>query len=284
MKSVSRSPFLITMLAFGFAFLYLPILLLILYSFNESRLVTVWGGFSVKWYAELFQDAQILGAAKISLTVAAITATFATALGTLAGLVLVRFGRFRGRTLFSGMITAPLVMPEVVTGLSILLLFVALEHLIGWPAGRGVTTITIAHVTFTMAYVAIIVQSRLSQLDGSMEEAAMDLGARPAKAFLLVTLPIIAPALVSGWLLAFTLSLDDLVIASFAAGPDSTTLPMVVFSSVRLGVSPKINALATLLVVGATIIIIGAAWFMRRQERDRDRAVARAMAEQSGRD
>ncbi len=284
MKSVSRSPFLVTMLAFGFAFLYLPILLLILYSFNESRLVTVWGGFSVKWYGELFQDAQILGAAKISLTVAAITATFATALGTLAGLVLVRFGRFRGRTLFSGMITAPLVMPEVVTGLSILLLFVALEQLIGWPAGRGVTTITIAHVTFTMAYVAIIVQSRLTQLDGSMEEAAMDLGARPAKAFLLVTLPIIAPALVSGWLLAFTLSLDDLVIASFAAGPDSTTLPMVVFSSVRLGVSPKINALATLLVLGATIIIIGAAWFMRRQERDRDRAVARAMAEQRERE
>ncbi|KJS43220.1 MAG: spermidine/putrescine ABC transporter permease [Rhodospirillaceae bacterium BRH_c57] len=284
MKSVSRSPFLITMLAFGFAFLYLPILLLILYSFNESRLVTVWGGFSVKWYAELFQDAQILGAAKISLTVAAITATLATALGTLAGLVLVRFGRFRGRTLFSGMITAPLVMPEVVTGLSILLLFVALEQLIGWPAGRGVTTITIAHVTFTMAYVAIIVQSRLTQLDGSMEEAAMDLGARPAKAFLLVTLPIIAPALVSGWLLAFTLSLDDLVIASFAAGPDSTTLPMVVFSSVRLGVSPKINALATLLVLGATIIIIGAAWFMHRQDRDRDRAVARAMAEQKDRE
>lgn len=284
MKSVSRSPFLITMLAFGFAFLYLPILLLILYSFNESRLVTVWGGFSVKWYAELFQDAQILGAAKISLTVAAITATLATALGTLAGLVLVRFGRFRGRTLFSGMITAPLVMPEVVTGLSILLLFVALEQLIGWPAGRGVTTITIAHVTFTMAYVAIIVQSRLTQLDGSMEEAAMDLGARPAKAFLLVTLPIIAPALVSGWLLAFTLSLDDLVIASFAAGPDSTTLPMVVFSSVRLGVSPKINALATLLVLGATAIIIGAAWFMHRQDRDRDRAVARAMAEQKDRE
>lgn len=284
MKSVSRSPFLITMLAFGFAFLYLPILLLILYSFNESRLVTVWGGFSVKWYAELFQDAQILGAAKISLTVAAITATLATALGTLAGLVLVRFGRFRGRTLFSGMITAPLVMPEVVTGLSILLLFVALEQLIGWPAGRGVTTITIAHVTFTMAYVAIIVQSRLTQLDGSMEEAAMDLGARPAKAFLLVTLPIIAPALVSGWLLAFTLSLDDLVIASFAAGPDSTTLPMVVFSSVRLGVSPKINALATLLVLGATAIIIGAAWFMHRQDRDRDRAVARAMAEQRDRE
>ncbi|MFA7429609.1 MAG: ABC transporter permease subunit [Rhodospirillaceae bacterium] len=280
MSSVSRSPFLITMLAFGFAFLYVPIVLLVLYSFNESRLVTVWGGFSVKWYAELFQDAQILGAAEISLTVAAITATLATVLGTLAGLVLVRFGRFRGRTLFSGMITAPLVMPEVITGLSILLLFVALEQAIGWPDGRGVTTITIAHVTFTMAYVAIIVQSRLSQLDGSMEEAAMDLGARPAKAFLLVTLPIIAPALVSGWLLAFTLSLDDLVIASFAAGPDSTTLPMVVFSSVRLGVSPKINALATLLVLLATVAIVGAAWFMHRQEREREKAVARALAEQ----
>lgn len=279
MTSVSRSPFLLTMLAFGFAFLYVPILLLILYSFNESRLVTVWGGFSLQWYGELFRDAQILGAAKVSLTVAAITATLATALGTLAGLVLVRFGRFKGRTLFSGMITAPLVMPEVITGLSILLLFVALEQAIGWPAGRGMTTITIAHVTFTMAYVAIIVQSRLTQFDGSVEEAAMDLGARPAKVFLFITLPIIAPALVAGWLLAFTLSLDDLVIASFAAGPDSTTLPMVVFSSVRLGVSPKINALATLLVLAATLAIVGAAWFMHRQQREREKAVTRALAD-----
>ncbi|MGC2857328.1 ABC transporter permease subunit [Novispirillum sp. DQ9] len=279
MTSVSRSPFLITMLAFGFAFLYVPILLLIIYSFNESRLVTIWGGFSLHWYGELFRDAQILGAAKISLLVAAITATLATALGTLAGLVLVRFGRFKGRTLFSGMITAPLVMPEVITGLSILLLFVALEQAIGWPDGRGVTTITIAHVTFTMAYVAVIVQSRLGQMDTSVEEAAMDLGARPAKVFFLVTLPIIAPALVSGWLLAFTLSLDDLVVASFAAGPDSTTLPMVVFSSVRMGVSPKINALATLLVLLATVAIVAAAWFMHRQEREREKAVTRALAD-----
>lgn len=279
MTSVSRSPFLVSMLAFGFAFLYVPILLLIVYSFNESRMVAIWGGFSTQWYGELFRDSQILDAAKTSLLVATITATLATALGTLAGLVLVRFGRFRGRTLFSGMITAPLVMPEVITGLSILLLFVALEQAIGWPAGRGVTTITIAHVTFTMAYVAVIVQSRLGQMDTSVEEAAMDLGARPAKVFFLITLPIIAPALVSGWLLAFTLSLDDLVVASFAAGPDSTTLPMVVFSSVRLGVSPKINALATLLVLLATVAIVAAAWIMHRQEREREKAVTRALAD-----
>lgn len=275
-----RSPILITAMAFGFAFLYVPILLLILYSFNESRLVTVWGGFSLKWYGELVRNAQILEAAKTSLLVAVTTATLATALGTMAGLILARFGRFRGRTLFAGMITAPLVMPEVVTGLSILLLFVALEQIIGWPDGRGVTTITIAHVTFTMAYVAVIIQSRLGQLDESVEEAALDLGARPAKVFLVITLPIIAPALLSGWLLAFTLSLDDLVIASFTAGPNSTTLPMVVFSSVRLGVTPEINALATLLIVFAAVTIGLAAWVMARGERRRERAMARAMAEQ----
>jgi putrescine transport system permease protein len=276
----TRSPFLIACMAFGFAFLYIPILLLVIYSFNESRLVTVWGGFSAKWYGELFADDQILGAAKTSLLIGTWTATIATALGTIAGLALARFGRFKGRTLFSGMITAPLVMPEVITGLSLLLLFVALEDLIGWPAGRGVSTITIAHVTFTMAYVAIIIQSRLGQMDESVEEAAMDLGARPVKVFFVITLPIIAPALVSGWLLSFTLSLDDLVIASFTSGPDSTTLPMVVFSSVRLGVSPKINALATLLVGAAALCIVSAAVIMRRIERERERATTKALAEQ----
>ncbi|MBB4266397.1 ABC transporter permease subunit [Roseospira visakhapatnamensis] len=278
-----RSPFLIATLAFGFAFLYGPILLLILYSFNESRLVTVWGGFSTKWYAELFRDEQILDAALVSLRVGVFSATIATVLGTLSALMMVRFGRFRGRLLFTGMITAPLVMPEVITGLSLLLLFVALETAIGWPAGRGVDTITIAHTTFCMAYVTVVVRARLAGLDRSVEEAAMDLGARPLKAFLVITLPMLMPALVSGWLLGFTLSLDDLVIASFVAGPSSTTLPMVVFSSVRLGISPKINALATLLVILATVTILIAAWILWRQERERDRAVSQALAEDKGR-
>jgi len=275
-----RSLFLMSSLAFGFAFLYVPILLLILFSFNESRLVTVWGGFSTKWYAELFQDEQMLNAALVSLRVGVYSATVATVLGTLSALMMVRFGRFRGRLVFTGMITAPLVMPEVITGLSLLLLFVALEHAIGWPGGRGVDTITIAHTTFCMAYVNVVVQARLADLDRSVEEAAMDLGARPLKAFLVITLPMLAPALVSGWLLGFTLSLDDLVIASFVAGPSSTTLPMVVFSSVRLGISPKINALATLLVLLATMTILIVATIMWRQERERARAVARAVAEE----
>ncbi len=277
-----RSVFLISMLAFGFAFLYVPILLLILFSFNESRLVTVWGGFSLKWYLELFRNEQILGAALVSLRIAVTSATIATVLGTLSALMMVRFGRFRGRILFTGMITAPLVMPEVITGLSLLLMFVSLEMLIGWPAGRGVDTITIAHTTFCMAYVNVVVQSRLAWLDRSVEEAAMDLGARPLKAFLVITLPMLAPALVSGWLLSFTLSLDDLVIASFVAGPASSTLPMVVFSSVRLGVTPEINALATLLVLLATATILLAAAVLWRQDRVRERAITRALAEERG--
>ena len=256
---------------FGYAFLYVPIFLLMLYSFNENRLVTVWSGFSTKWYGELLENTQLLDAAYLSLKVAAISASFAVVLGTLAGLALARFGRFRGRMLFGGMITAPLVMPEVITGLSLLLLFVALEGLIGWPDGRGVTTITIAHTTFTMAYVAVIVQSRLSSMDDSLEEAAMDLGARPAKVFFVITLPIISPAIVSGWLLAFTLSLDDLVIASFVSGPGSTTLPMVIFSSVRLGVSPQINALATVIVLLVATGIFIATLVLARQERQRKR-------------
>ncbi|GEO82260.1 ABC transporter permease subunit [Pararhodospirillum oryzae] len=267
MTSWRRNGFLITALGFGFAFLYVPIFLLILYSFNGGRLVTVWAGFSTKWYGELLHNEQLLGAAWISLRIAVTTASFATVLGTMAALAMVRFGRFGGRTLFSGMLSAPLVMPEVITGLASLLLFVSMERLLGWPEGRGVTTITIAHITFCTAYVAVVMQARLQDMDRSIEEAAMDLGARPLKVFFVITIPVIAPALVAGWLLSFTLSLDDLVIASFVSGPASSTLPMVVFSSIRLGVSPEINALATLLVVLATVAIAAVGWLQVRQER-----------------
>ena len=273
-----RSFVLITALAFGFAFLYVPILLMIVYSFNAGKLVTVWAGFSTKWYVSLFQNDQMLNAAKLSLKIAALNATGAVILGTLAGLVLARFGSFKGRTLLSGMTTAPLVMPEVITGLSLLLLFVAMDAAFGWPAGRGVTTMTIAHITFSMAYVTVVVQSRLTTFDESLEEAAMDLGARPAKVVLVITLPIILPAIVSGWLLAFTLSWDDLVISSFVSGPGSTTLPMLIFSKVRLGVSPEINALATILVLAVTVGIVASALWMQRKERLRQRDVQMALA------
>jgi len=252
-------------LVFGFAFLYVPILSLVVYSFNKSRLVTVWGGFSTEWYGKLFANEQILQAAWLSLRIAALNATCATILGTLAGFSLARFGRFRGRTLLVTLTTAPLVMPEVITGLSLLLLFVALEQAVGWPAGRGMTTITLAHITFTLSYVTVVVQSRLASLDVSLEEAAMDLGARPAKVFALITLPIIAPAVLSGWLLAFTISLDDLVITSFVAGPGASTLPMVIFSKVRLGVSPDINALATIMVALVSIGVLIAGIVMARR-------------------
>ena len=273
-----RSFFVLTMLAFGFAFLYVPILSMIFFSFNSSKLVTVWAGFSTKWYGALFHDTQMLNAAKLSIKIASLNATGAVILGTVAGLVLARFGRFKGRTLLSGMTTAPLVMPEVITGLSLLLLFVAMEQLFGWPQGRGVTTITLAHITFSMAYVTVVVQSRLTTFDEALEEAAMDLGARPAKVFFVITLPIILPAIISGWLLAFTLSWDDLVITSFVSGPGSTTLPMLIFSKVRLGVSPDINALATILVAIVTIGIVGSALWMQRQERMRQRDVQLALA------
>lgn len=273
-----RSFFVLSMMAFGFAFLYIPILSLIVYSFNESRLVTVWAGFSTKWYVELLQNQQVLDAAKLSLKIATINATGATILGTLAGLALARFGRFRGRALLTGMATAPLVMPEVITGLSLLLLFVAMEQAFGWPAGRGMTTITIAHITFSMAYVTVVVQSRLATLDESLEEAAMDLGARPAKVFFRITLPIILPAILAGWLLAFTLSWDDLVITSFVSGPGSSTLPLVIFSKVRLGVSPDINALATILVLIVAFGIVSAGLYMQRQQRIRERDVQQALA------
>lgn len=277
---MNRSPALmLSYLVFGFAFLYVPILLLMIFSFNENRLVTVWSGFSAKWYGELLGNEQILSAAWLSIRIAATNATLALALGTLAGLVMARFGRFRGRILFSGMIAAPLVMPEVITGLSLLLMFVSLDQLIGWPGARGVTTITIAHITFSMAYVAVIIQSRLIGLDPSIEEAAMDLGARPAKVFLVITLPMIAPALVAGWLLAFTLSLDDLVIASFVSGPGASTLPMVIFSKVRLGVSPEINALATIIVLVMAGGIFAVGLLANRQERRRQLDQKMAMGE-----
>ncbi|MEM9900576.1 MAG: ABC transporter permease [Pseudomonadota bacterium] len=234
--------FNVTALSFGFAFLYIPMLILIIYSFNESRLVTVWAGFSTKWYGELFRNEQFLDAAWVTVKVAVFSSTIATVLGTMAAYVLVRGGRFFGRTLFSGMIYAPLVMPEVITGLSLLLLFISIG------LDRGVLTIVLAHTTFSMCYVSVVVSSRLVSFDRSVEEAALDLGCTPWDAFRSVTLPLIMPAVVSGWLLAFTLSLDDLVIASFTAGPAATTLPIQIFSSVRLGVSPEINALSTILI------------------------------------
>lgn len=244
-------------MALGYAFLYVPIFVLMVYSFNASDRVTVWDGLSTRWYLALLRNEQIIDAALLSLAIAAANASVATLLGLMAGFALARLGRFRGRTLFAGMLAAPLVVPEVVTGLSLLLLFVALEGVVGWPAGRGALTITLAHITFSMAFVAVIVQARLSVADRAVEEAALDLGASPWKVFLHITVPMIAPALVAGWLLAFTLSLDDLVIASFVSGPGSSTLPMVIFSKVRLGLSPEINALATILIVtvGAGVLI-----------------------------
>lgn len=256
-----RNWLLITATVLGFAFLYVPIMLLVVSSFNENRLVNVWSGFSVKWYAELFADAQMLSAAWLSLQIAAISASIALVLGTLVSIALVRFRRFRGRTALSAMVSAPLVMPDVITGLSMLLLFVTMESLIGWPAGRGMLTIIIAHTTFCIAFITVVVQSRLRDFDHSLEEAAEDLGATPARVFFDVTLPIISPALISGWLLAFTLSLDDLVIASFVSGPGSSTLPMVIFSKIRLGVSPDVNALATIMIgivaIGVAIATLG---------------------------
>ncbi|MBM2854029.1 MAG: spermidine/putrescine transporter permease [Steroidobacteraceae bacterium] len=273
-----RSFFVLTMMAFGFAFLYIPILSLIVYSFNASRLVTVWGGFSTKWYVALMHNEAVKDAAWLSFRIATMNATGATVLGTLAGLALARFGRFRSRSLLAGLTTAPLVMPEVITGLSMLLLFVAMEQLFGWPDGRGITTITIAHITFSMAYVTVVVQSRLATLDESLEEAAMDLGARPAKVFFLITLPIIMPAILAGWLLAFTLSWDDLVITSFVNGPGSSTLPVLIFSKMRLGVSPDINALATVLVLIVTVGIVTAGLLMARQQKRRELDVQQAIA------
>jgi putrescine transport system permease protein len=279
MSSPSLSPLTKLFLLLGFIFLYAPMLSLVVYSFNESRLVTVWSGFSVKWYGELFRDRQMMDAVWVSIRVAFYTACTAVVLGTMAAMAMTRLRSFRGKTLFGAMITAPLVMPEVITGLSILLLFVSLSDWFGIGGARGMTTIWIAHVTFAMAFVTVVVSSRLTELDRSLEEAAMDLGANRLKVFFVITLPIIAPALISGWLLAFTLSLDDLVIASFVSGPASTTLPMKVFSSVRLGVSPKVNALASLMILSVSIAAVIAWWLMTRDDRRRKREAQEALVQ-----
>jgi putrescine transport system permease protein len=263
------SPFLITVLAVGIAVLYVPILVMIGYSFNSSALVSVWGGFSTSWYTHLVHDDQILDAAWLSLRIGVVVSTLSVVLGTLAAVALVRFRRFRGRLLLTGMINAPLVMPEIVTGITQLLLFISMLHLFGWPH-RGFTTIVIAHVAFCSAYAAITIQSRLNGADRSLEEAAMDLGAGPVGAFMDTTLPAIAPALASSWLLSFTLSLDDLVISSFVSGPGASTLPMVIFSKVKLGVTPDVNALASLIICLVGVCVLGAGYLMQRAERRRD--------------
>jgi putrescine transport system permease protein len=261
-----------TSLTLGFAFLYLPILILVIYSFNESKLVTVWAGFSTKWYGEIWHNQGFRDAAVVTLKVALLSSTLATILGTMAAYVLVRGGRFMGRTLFSGMIYAPLVVPDVITGLSLLLLFISIGM------DRGVTTIVLAHGTFAMCYVSVVVSSRLVSFDRSLEEAALDLGCSPWDAFRSVTLPIIAPAVISGWLLAFTLSLDDLVIASFASGPGATTLPMKIFSQVRLGVSPEINALSTILIGIVTVGVVTSSLMSKRATVRRRRQEQEALA------
>ncbi|WP_085728682.1 ABC transporter permease subunit [Pseudomonas sp. R37(2017)] len=265
------------MLIFGLSFIYLPMLILVIYSFNASKLVTVWGGWSFKWYAGLLDNTQLMGSVVRSLEIACYTAVAAVALGTLAAFVLTRVTRFKGRTLFGGLVTAPLVMPEVITGLSLLLLFVAMAQLIGWPQERGIVTIWIAHTTFCAAYVAVVVSSRLRELDLSIEEAAMDLGAKPFKVFFLITIPMIAPSLAAGGMMSFALSLDDLVLASFVSGPGSTTLPMEVFSAVRLGVKPEINAVASLILLAVSIVTFMVWYFSRRAEESRKRAIQEAM-------
>jgi putrescine transport system permease protein len=263
-----RSRFLTIMLTIGLAFFYIPMILLVIYSFNYSKLVPVWGGWSIRWYEKLlFDSPDVWAAVSLSLKIAFVNATFATLLGTLAALVMVRFGRFKGRTLFGGMLVAPLVMPEVITGLSLLVLFISLKEAIGWPAERGFTTITIAHITFSMAYVAVTVQARLTGVGQTLEEAAADLGAKPFKVLTTITIPQLTPALISGWLLAFTLSLDDLVIASFVTGPGANTLPILIFSRIRLGLRPDINALATIIILFVAICVAIAAILMFRQHR-----------------
>lgn len=264
-----NSTFLITMLCFGFAFFYIPILSMIVYSFNASRLATVWGGFSTKWYVSLLSNDQVIDALLLSVKIALVSATIATILGTMAGIALARFTKFRGRVLFSGLVTAPLIMPEVITGISSLIFFIMLADWIGWPGQRGFTTITLAHITFSMVFVTTIVQARMVQTDRAIEEAAMDLGSRPWQVMFDVTLPVISPAIVAGWLLAFTISLDDVVISTFVTGPGSTTLPLLIWSKVRLGVTPDINALATLMVLAVGIGVILAGIILNRAEKRR---------------
>ncbi|GAA6194375.1 putrescine ABC transporter permease PotI [Phaeobacter gallaeciensis] len=264
-----RSRFLTIMLVLGMAFFYVPMVLLVVYSFNYSKIVPVWGGWSLRWYEVLFQSEEVWMAVSLSLKIAFVNATFATMLGTLAGLAMVRFGRFRGRTLFGGMLVAPLVMPEVITGLSLLVFFISMKQLVGWPEQRGFATITIAHITFSLAYVAVTIQARLTGMGEDLEEAAADLGAKPFKVLTAITIPRLTPALISGWLLAFTLSLDDLVIASFVTGPGANTLPILIFSRIRLGLRPDINALATIMIlVIATCVAIAAILMFRQQRAD----------------
>ncbi|MDC7717791.1 ABC transporter permease subunit [Vogesella sp. DC21W] len=273
------SPFLKGVLVVGFLFLYIPIVSLIVYSFNESKLVTVWGGFSTKWYASLFANEQIMAAVKLSIEIALASALAAVVLGTIAGFVLARFKRFPGSTLFAGMMTAPMVMPEVITGLSMLLLFISMQQLVGVPSERGFITIWVGHTTLCMAYVAVVVRSRLLEIDQSLEDAAMDLGARPLKIFFVITLPLVSQAIASGFLLSVTLSLDDLVTTAFLSGPGSTTLPQVIFSKVRLGLNPEINALASITVLVVGVVVLLANYLMLNAQRNRDKAIAAAMRE-----
>ena len=267
-----------SVLTFGFLFLYIPIISLVVFSFNESKLVTIWSGFSLKWYAALLQDDELLTAAWLSLKIGLMTASASVVIGTWAGFVLARFGRFRGFTLFAGMINAPLVIPEVIQGISLLLLFVAMEQMLGWPKGRGVVTMWIGHVMLCVSYVAIIVQSRVKELNRSLEEAALNLGATPLKVFFVITLPLISQALMSGWLLSFTLSIDDLVLSAFLSGPGSTTLPLVVFSRVRLGLNPEMNALATIFISLVTIGVVSVNTLLVAKERKRLRDMQAALA------
>jgi putrescine transport system permease protein len=264
-----RPTFLISVMIFGFAFFYIPILSMIVYSFNASRLATVWGGFSTKWYVALFTNDKVIDALILSLKIALVSATIATILGTMSGIVLARYTKFRGRTLFSGLVTAPLIMPEVITGISLLIFFILLGDWIGWPASRGFTTITLAHITFSAVFVTTIVHARMLQADRAIEEAAMDLGSRPWQVMFDITLPVISPAILSGWLLAFTISLDDVVITAFTTGPGSTTLPLLIWSKVKLGVTPDINALATLMVVTVGLGVVAAGIIMNRAEKRR---------------
>ncbi|NQV46396.1 MAG: ABC transporter permease subunit [Rhodospirillaceae bacterium] len=275
-----RSRFLTFMLGAGLAFLYVPMIMLVIYSFNYSKIVPVWGGWSLRWYESLFKSEDVWNAVVLSLKIAVVNATFATLLGTLAGLAMVRFGKFRGRTLFGGMLVAPLVMPEVITGLSLLVLFITLKKLIGWPEDRGFTTITIAHITFSLAYVAVIIQSRLTGMGETLEEAALDLGAKPFRVLTDITLPRLAPGMVAGWLLAFTLSLDDLVIASFVTGPGANTLPILIFSRIRLGLRPDINALATIIILVVATGVAIAAFIMYRQQKQFQRDMQIAFQEE----
>ncbi|PYY97428.1 ABC transporter permease subunit [Pseudomonas sp. TKO14] len=276
---MKRFSFSSLMLVLGLLFIYLPMLILVIYSFNASKLVTVWGGWSINWYIGLLDNTQLMGSVVRSLEIACYTAVAAVALGTLAAFVLTRITHFKGRTLFGGLVTAPLVMPEVITGLSLLLLFVAMAQAVGWPQERGIVTIWIAHTTFCAAYVAVVVSARLRELDLSIEEAAMDLGARPWKGFFLITIPMIAPSLAAGGMMSFALSLDDLVLASFVSGPGSTTLPMEVFSAVRLGVKPEINAVASLILLAVSLVTFLVWFFSRRAEESRKRAIQQAIEE-----